>query len=115
MTIHVNEAAVKNARSMIAAGKIDTSDSDRWSSSKPDAKAENAFIEKHGWSEYAKWHLAYDDSENDETKGRYKFPFGDFTRVHRSGVIAAEQRAASEHDRAVQKAAADLKALIDGD
>jgi hypothetical protein len=114
MTIHVNPAAVKNARALIADGKVDKAASDSWSSSKPDAEAENAFLEKHGWDEYAKWYLAYDDSANEETKGRFKFPFGDFRKVHRSGVIAAEQRAGSEHDRKVEEAAAELLKLIDG-
>ena len=31
--------------------------------------------------------------ENEQTKGRHKFPFGDFESVHRSGLKAAKQRA----------------------
>ena len=28
----------------------------------------------------------------EDTKGRYKFPFGDFKRVHRCAVLSAESR-----------------------
>jgi hypothetical protein len=58
---------------------------------------ENTFIQKHGWSAFGEWHLGIDDEESRNTKGSYKFPYGDFDRVHRCGVLAAESRA-----RAVQ-------------
>lgn len=34
-----------------------------------------------------------DDEEDPERKGRYKFPYGDFEKVHRCGLLAAESRA----------------------
>ena len=39
--------------------------------------------------------MGIDKGENRETKGAYSFPFGDFRRVHRSGVISGESRAGS--------------------
>lgn len=29
------------------------------------------------------WHLGVDDEASEHTKARYKFPYGDFARVHR--------------------------------
>jgi hypothetical protein len=37
--------------------------------------------------------LGVDTDENEDTKGRYKFPYSDFAKVHRYGVLAAENRA----------------------
>ncbi|THG28587.1 hypothetical protein [Naasia lichenicola] len=115
MTIHLNDAGLKHAKSLIRAGDVVVDEPGDWSSAQASTSDENAFLEKHGWAEYAEWFLAYDDSENEETKGRFKFPYGDFGKVHRSGVIAAEQRAGSEHDRKVEAAAKELLELIDKD
>ena len=35
-------------------------------------------------------------SRGEATKGRYKFPYGDFRTVHRDGLIAAKERAAQQ-------------------
>ena len=56
-----------------------------------------------------------DRTENAETKGAYSFPFGDFRKVHRSGVIAGESRAGQyDHDE-IRDALKALLALIDDD
>jgi hypothetical protein len=34
--------------------------------------------------------LGIDTQHPGDTKGRYKFPFGDFNRVHRCAVLSAE-------------------------
>ncbi len=115
MTIHLNEAGLRHAKSLIKTGKVVRDEPGDWSKAQASASEENDQLEKNGWAEYAKWFLAYDDSENEETKGRYKFPYGDFSTVHRSGVIAAEQRAGSEHDRKIEAAARELLELIDKD
>jgi len=52
----------------------------RWT---PPAGQENEFIEAHGWDEYAHWHVAIGDGASEQTKARYKFPCGDFAKVHR--------------------------------
>ena len=54
---------------------------------------QNAYLEKHSWDEYAAWHLGLTEGANDETKARYAFVYGDFRRVHRSGLIACVYRA----------------------
>ena len=37
--------------------------------------------------------LGDDDEEPEDTKGRYRFPYGDFEKVHRCGLLAAVSRA----------------------
>lgn len=66
---------------------------DDWSEHQPSAAEENEFIEQHGWTEYGRWHLGVDDDADEQTKSRYKFPYGDFKKVHRCAILAAESRA----------------------
>ena len=91
MAWKVNKSAVEHARNLIDNGKY-VVDSD-WSESQPSTDDENAYLKKEGWDAYANWHLAYDPKESEETKQRYGFPYGDFKKVHRSGLIAIKQRA----------------------
>lgn len=104
MTIQRNQVGIDYAKEMIEKNQY-VKDSD-WSQAQPSRDDENDFLERHGWDDYAKWHLAIDTDENEETKARYKFPYGDFRRVHRSGAIAAKQRA-GEWDYSEVLAAAD--------
>ncbi|MET8807826.1 hypothetical protein [Streptomyces sp. NPDC004546] len=50
----------------------------------------------------------------EETKGRYKFPYGVFERVHRCGVLSAEVRAGQQKYADIENAAAHLHGLLDG-
>ena len=63
-----------------------------WRGHRPSASEENEFIRLHGFGEYAKWHLGIDDHYPENTKQRYKFPYGDFENVHRCGLLAAKAR-----------------------
>ena len=106
MPIQVNRAGVEHARSLISRNQY-VKDSD-WSESQPSTDDENETLGRKGWGEYAEWFLAEDTDENEETKARYKFPYGDFRRVHRSGLVAATQRAAEWDYDDVERAAARL-------
>ena len=115
MTITLNTTAVGHARQLIEAGTVVRDERDDWSEAAPSADVENRFIEKHGWGEYAKWHLGVDSEQSEQTKGRYSFPYGDFTKVHRGGVISLESRAAQFGHDDIAKASKKLLAQIDGD
>ena len=113
MTIELNNAALRAARALVRDGKVVRDDRDAWSEAAPTADEENAFIEREGWTEFAHWHLGIDHDENPETKGAYSFPYGDFRKVHRSGVIAGESRAGQyDHDE-IRDALKKLLDLID--
>ena len=99
----VNRRAVTHARKLIDAGR-GVKDSD-WGESQPSADEQNAYLEKHSWAEYGQWHLGLTDGANDETKARHAFVFGDFQRVHRSGLIACVYRAAEWRHKEVERAA----------
>lgn len=68
---------------------------------------------KNGIKDYGKWYLGVDTDENEDTKGRYKFPYSDFTQVHRCGVLSAESRAGQYRHFDIEKGAAHLHGMID--
>ena len=107
----VNDRAVARARKLIDARQY-VLDSD-WGEAQPRADDENKFLETHGWDEYAEWHLGLTDGAADETKGRYAFVYGDLRRLHRSGLIACQYRAAEWRHKDVELAAHDLLQLLD--
>ena len=112
MSVSLNLQAVAYGRRLIQAGKI-KNDSGHWGQHNPDASEENAFLDKHKMEEYANWHLGLDMSKGAETKGRYKFPYGDFKTVHRDGLVAAKERAAQQGYDDIEKAAAELLQLLE--
>ncbi|HEY1487481.1 MAG TPA: hypothetical protein VGF84_15345 [Micromonosporaceae bacterium] len=107
----LNKAAVTHARKLITAKRyVLTSD---WGESQPGAEAQNAYLTKHSWEDYAAWHLGLTDGASDETKARYAFVYGDLTRVHRTGLIACVYRASEWRHKDVELAAHDLLQLLD--
>jgi hypothetical protein len=54
-----------------------------------------------------------DRGATDETKARFAFVYGDFRRVHRSGLIACVYRAAEWRHKDVELAAHDLLQVLD--
>jgi hypothetical protein len=107
----VNERAVQRARRAIAAHQY-VLNSD-WGDVQPSAADENAFLEKHSWEEYGEWHLGLTAGAADDTKARYAFVYGDFRRIHRSGLIACVYRAAEWRHKQVELEAHELLQLLD--
>jgi hypothetical protein len=110
-TYRLNRKGVSKARELIDAGKYD--DSTEWSDGAPSAEDENAEIEKNGYVAFGAWHLAIDPDASPETKGHYRFPYGDFTKVYRAGLIAAKQRASQNDHEEIEKAADRLLQQLD--
>ena len=110
-TYRVNEVAVKHARKLIDAGTYD--DTTEWSDAAPSADDANQVIHKEGFDEFSEWHLAVNPEASEETKGRFAFPYGDFTKVNRAALIHAKQRAAQNDHAEIEKAADDLLQRLD--
>jgi len=107
----VNDGAVARCRELIRAKQY-VLESD-WGEVQPNAEAQNGYLERHSWSDYAAWHLGLTEGANDETKARYAFVYGDLRRVHRSGLIACVYRASEWRHKAVELAAHDLLQELD--
>lgn len=110
-TYTVDADAVAHARRLIDARQY-VLDSD-WGDVQPRADDENAYLERHSWEDYGHWHLGRTEGADDETKARYAFVYGDFRRVHRTGLIACVYRAAEWRHKDVELAAHDLLQHLD--
>jgi hypothetical protein len=113
MAVKLHRPGYNHARRLVNDGKVVLDGRDEWSEHQPSAGEENAFIQAHGYAAYGRWHLAIDDEATPETKGRYRFPYGDFSDVHRCGVLAAESRAGQRKYVDVENAAAHLHGMLD--
>jgi hypothetical protein len=107
----VNQRAVTHARKLIDARQY-VLDSD-WGDAQPSAEDENTFLETHPWDEYAEWYLGLTEGASVDTKARYGFVYGDFRRVHRTGLIACQYRAAEWRHKEVELAAHELLQDLD--
>jgi hypothetical protein len=107
----VNEDAVKQATRLIDARQYVLRS--RWQNSQPGAREQNAFLKTHAWEEYATWHLGLTDGAAEETKARYAFVYGDFRRLHRTGLIACHYRAAEWRHKDIELAAHKLLQYLD--
>lgn len=114
MAVKLNRAAFNHARELIDQGKVIRDDRDAWSEHQPSTREENEFIRRHGFTEYGKWHLGIDDEQDEQTKRRYKFPYGDFKDVHRCALLSAESRAGQYKHFDIENAVAHLHGMIDG-
>jgi len=113
MAVKLNQSGYKHAQALVKEEKVVIDERDDWSEHQPSTKEENEFIDRHGFGEYGKWHLGIDDEHDEQTKQRYKFPYGDFKKVHRCAVLSAESRAGQYKHFDIERAAAHLHGLID--
>ena len=105
----VNEEAFAFAMQLIQERHLVADGKGAWRGHRPSANEENEFIRLHGFGEYAKWHLGIDDHYPENTKQRYKFPYGDFKNVHRCGLLAAKARARQYGYTEIENAAAKME------
>ena len=110
-TYEVNERAVEKARRLIESRQYVLNS--EWGEVQPNAEAENRYLVSHSWEEYGEWHLGLTEGPSDETKARYAFVYGDFRRLHRTGLIACHYRAAEWRHKTIELAAHDLLQLLD--
>lgn len=110
-TYDVNQQAVTSARKLIDDGRYDADT--EWSSAAPSTEQENAVVDSDGYDGFGAWHLAVDPQASQGTKGRYAFPYGDFSTVNRAALIHAKQRAAQNGHDEIEKAADDLLKRLD--
>jgi hypothetical protein len=113
MAVKLHKGAFEHAKELISEGHVILDERDAWSEHQPSTQKENEFIRLHGWNEYRKWYLGIDEEEDKHTKGRYKFPYGDFENVHRCGVLSAESRAGQYKYYDIENAAAHLHGMVD--
>lgn len=99
-----------NAKSLIEDGKVNLNGA--WSFSAADG---NKLLGKNGddWAAYALWHLVEDTDAEDNTKARFKYPYGKNGEVYRRALIAIKSRATQQNLADVSSKADELLKLID--
>jgi hypothetical protein len=107
----VNQDAVAHARELIERRQYVVRS--EWGEVQPRAADQDAYLASHTWDDYAAWHLGLTEGAGEETKGRYAFVFGDFRRIHRSGLIACHYRAAEWDHKEIELAAHELLQVLD--
>jgi len=112
-TVKLNENAFAFAKEMITQGRAVVDKKNSWRDHHPMAEEENEFIRVHGFAEYHKWCLGIDETHAEDTKVRYKFPFGDFKNIHRCALLAVKSRAHQYGYSDVEDAATQLLEMID--
>lgn len=105
MSYKMNPHALEHALHLMKSGQwaLNTV----WASNRPTADQIAALQQAGGDAEVQRWHLATDEN------GAYALPYGDFRRVHRSGVIAAKRAAEQSGDQEIVAAADEILDLFD--
>jgi hypothetical protein len=113
MAVTLNQRAYEHAKELVSKGRFVFDERDAWSEHRPSAEEENDFIRLHGFAEYGKWYLGVNDEKPEDTKGHYEFPYGDFRKVHRCGLLSAESRAGQYKHYDIENAAHHLHEMLD--
>jgi hypothetical protein len=111
--MRLNARAYDHARKLVEEQKVVLDQRDDWSEHRPSAAQENAYIGEHGMNAYGRWYLGVDETQDEDNKGRYTFPYGDFENVHRCGILAAESRAAQYKHLDIENAAAHIHGMLE--
>lgn len=113
MTMRLNGRAFDHAKELVNQRRFVLDERDMWSEHQPSAERENQFIAEHGFGEYGKWYLGIDPDQDEDNKGRYRFPYGDFERVHRCAILSAESRAGQYKYDDIEAAAAHVHGMLE--
>ena len=92
MTVKLNQRAYEHAKKLIGEGKLVNDEREAWSEHHPSTRIEKEFIQHHGFIEYGNWFLAVNDDHPEDKRRHYEFPYGDFAKVHRCAILAAQSR-----------------------
>ena len=107
-SIKINDAGLAAAKRLIESGKVDTTS--KWSFS---AEEGDKLLGDDDWAEYGKWHLAVDEAAAEQTKERFKYPFGKDGKVYRSALRAIASRAAQADFQELSDEASELLDALD--
>jgi hypothetical protein len=113
MTLRLNRSALDHAEKLIRNRQCVLDEQGQWSDHRPSRTAEKHFFAEHGVAEFQKWFLGEDDERRLDDRRRYRFAYGDFSKLHRCGVLAARARAARVEHADIERAAAQLCAMLD--
>lgn len=112
MAMSLNLKAYEHARRLVKERRIVLDQRADWDVHRPSPEKENQFIAEHGFGEYSLWFLGVDDEHGENTKTRFRFPYGDLEKLHKCAVLSAEIRAAQYDHEDIENAAAHLHGML---
>ena len=112
MAVSLNLKGYAHATQLVGEKRIILDERGEWDVHQPTAEEQDRFIDEHGYDEYGRWFLGIDDEHGEETKSHYKFPYGDFDKLHKCAVLSAEVRAAQYNYDDIEAAAAHLHGML---
>lgn len=110
MSVKLNKAGFDHAMEIIKNGLEVEHDSGNWNEVKPTRDEQVRYLDTHSDEEYGLWFLGIDEEKKSDDISKYVFPFGDFSVLHKSALVAAEQQSA--HVPEIKQAAQKLLGMI---
>jgi hypothetical protein len=111
MVYTLNRMSFKFAQKLIKDELVVIDDDNDWVDHKPSRTRREAFFEDYGPVEFGKWHLGEDEDIAERNFKRFAFLIGDFTRMHRCALIAAQLETGTRND--IRDALGELLAQIE--
>lgn len=109
--LKLNYEAFKQAEEIILHGEVDMRST--WAKIMPQEDVKNAYLSKNGLEAYGKWFLAYELDEPEDSPNRFQHLMGDFSKIHRSALLAIQAVAEKEQDNNILIAVKELMRQID--
>lgn len=112
MSIKLNKAAFDHAAEIIKDGLEVEHDTSNWNEVKPTVDEQARYLNTHSLDEYGLWFLGINSDADQNSKDKFVYPYGDFSVLHKSALIVAEQQATQAHAHEIKSAAQKLLAMI---
>ena len=113
MAIRLNQSSHEFAKKLILSGKCVLDEQTDWTDHRPSRRQQKRVIFEVGIAAFSRWHLAEDDEIEEGAQSRYKFPYGDFSRVHRCAVLTAESATQRFELTEIARVCAQLRTMLD--
>lgn len=116
MAIKLNKAGYERAVEIIKNGlEVEhNADMNAWDAIKATANEEERYLDTHDLDEYGQWFLGVDTDADPKDRSKYLYPFGDFSVLHKSALLVAQQQAAQKNQTEIASAAQKLLGMIKG-
>ncbi len=112
MAIKLNKAAYDHAVEIIKKGLEVEHDTNNWTDVNPSRDEKIKFLNTHSLEEYGLWFLGIDTDIKEDDSSKFIYPIGDFSVLHKSGLLTAEQQATQKHHHEIKSAAQKLLEMI---
>src|SRR5262245_50028248 len=112
MAVKLNKAGFDRAMSIIRNGLEVEHDSNNWEAVKPSKDQMVKFLNTHSLEEYGQWFLGIKSEVDAKDSSKYVYPWGDFSVLHKSALMATDKQAAQNNDSEIKSAVQKLLEMI---